>query len=192
MNTSKLETRDAADVARRRPRLALVLLLGLLALGTTGCLKVSSTAATLRDTVADAAALEYDQRIEIRVGLITTSLARLAVNVVDVDPDARLALRALRGAEVGVYRIRGQAGERSSVLDRVDEAMTHKGWQRIVGVMNPNELVAVFVPENVRTARNVEVCVLVLNEREMVVVGARGDLEPLMEMAMSHAHGLDL
>ena len=114
------------------------------------------------------------------------------VNVVDVDPDARLALRALRGAEVGVYRIRGQAGERSSVLDRVDEAMTQKGWQRLVGVMNPNELVAVFVPENVRTARNVEVCVLVLNEREMVVVGARGDLEPLMEMAMSHANGLDL
>ena len=172
-----------------RLRLGIACVLALLSVGLTGCFKVSSDVGALRDSVMKSAAAQWDEKIEIGVGPITLYLARAGLAFVDLDPEARTALHAVRGAEVGVYKLRAGHKElkRAVILSVADKAMARRGWDRIVGVMNQGEFVAIYVPHDARSTRNVRVCLLTLNGEEMVVASARSNLEPLMEMAFKRA-----
>ncbi len=163
--------------------------LALLLVGVTGCFRVSSDVGALRDSVIKSAGAQWDQQIEFGVGAMTLTVARAGLAFVDLEPEARAALQAARGAEVGVYkRRRAQGILRGGVILRAaDQAMAGRGWDRIVGVTNGRELVAVYAPQAVRSTRNVKVCVLVLTPEELVVASARSNLEPLMEIAFNHA-----
>ena len=163
--------------------------LALLLVSMTGCFRVGSDVGALRDSVIKSAAAQWDQQIEFGVGAMTLTAARAGLAFVDLEPEARTALQAARGAEVGVYKRRGAKGQLrgGAILLAADKAMTERGWDRIVGVTHGRELVAVYAPQDVRSTRNVKVCVLVLNPEEMVVASARSNLEPLMEMAFNHA-----
>jgi len=163
--------------------------MGLLSLGLTGCFRVSSDAQTLRDSVMKSAGAEWEEKIEFGVGAFTLSLARAGLAFVNLDPEARTVLDAVRGAEIGVYEWHGRRKtlDRSAALSAADRAMGDHGWDRVVGVMDGGEFVAVYVPRKAASARNLKVCVVVLNGREMVVASARSNLEPLMEIAFSHA-----
>src|SRR5262245_24367343 len=71
-----------------------------LCLGLTGCFRVSSDAQALRDSVMKSASCKWDEQIEIGVGALTLGLARAGLSFVDLDPEARAILSAVRGAEV--------------------------------------------------------------------------------------------
>jgi len=174
---------------RLLPRLAIPVALALLAIGLAGCFKVSSDAQALRDCMMKSAAGEWEEEIEVGVGAFTLNLARAGLAFVDLDPEARTILNAVRGAEVGVYRLPKQRRklDHAAMLAKADKAMANRGWDRVVGVINQSEFVAVYVPNEVRSTRDVKVCVVVLNGREMVVASARSNLAPLMEMAFSRA-----
>jgi len=163
--------------------------LALLLVSMTGCFRVSSDVGALRDSVIKSAGAQWDQQIEFGVGAMTLTAARAGLAFVDLDPEARATLQAARGAEVGVYKRRGAQGEfrGGTILRAADQAMTERGWDRIVGVTNGRELVAVYAPQAVRSTRNLKVCVLVLDPQELVVASARGNLEPLMEIAFNHS-----
>ena len=170
-------------------RLPIAVTLILLPLGLSGCFRVSSDVAALRDSVMKSAPTAWEEQIEIGVGAITLNLARTGLAFVELEPEARAALKAVRGAEVGVYKRRGGGGERqlkqSAILRAADKAMTDRGWDRIVGVVNGRELVAIYAPREVRSTRNMKVCLVTVNERELVVASARSNLEPLMELAFN-------
>ena len=172
-----------------RLRLGIAFVLALLSVGLTGCFKVSSDVGALRDSVMKSAAAQWDEKIEIGVGPITLYLARAGLAFVDLDPEARTALHAVRGAEVGVYKMREghEQLKRAVILSAADKAMARRGWDRIVGVMNQGEFVAIYVRHDVRSTRNVRVCLLTLSGEGMVVASARSNLEPLMEMAFKRA-----
>jgi len=163
--------------------------LALLSVGLTGCFRVSSDVGALRDSVMKSAAAEWDQQIEFGVGAITLNLARAGLAFVSLDPEARAALDAVRGAEVGIYKLRDGHGrlKHGALLSAADKAMAGRGWDRVVGVANRHELVAIYVPRDVRSARKVKVCLLTLNHEELVVASARSNLEPLMEIAFNRA-----
>src|SRR5262245_5868471 len=184
-----LEHRDSQG-KRLRAKLQVTCATGLLTIGLTGCFRVSSDVGALRDSVMKAAQAEREQRIEIGVGPITLNLARAGLAFVDLEPDARTALQVVRSAEVGVYKLRGGHKQRShaAMLSAADKTMAERGWDRVVGVMNPRELVAVYLAANARSPRSVKVCVVVLNGKELVVASARSNLETLMELAESLAH----
>jgi len=178
----KLETR----------KLQIAVTLILLPFGLSGCFRVSSDVRALRDSVMKAAPVaHWEEQIEIGVGPITLNLARTGLAFVELEPEARTALKAVRGAEVGVYKRRGGGEERQlkpgAILRAADKAMTDRGWDRIVGVLNGRELVAIYAPREIRSPRNVKVCLVTVNERELVVASARSNLEPLMELACNHA-----
>src|SRR5207302_1440494 len=80
------------------------------------------------------------------------------------------------------------------VHSAADKTMADRGWDRVVGVMNPREMVAVYLAANARSPRNVKVCVVALNGKELVVASARSNLEALMEMAgiLADRHHVDL
>ena len=170
-------------------RIKTVAALALLLVSMTGCFRVSSDVGALRDSVIKSDGAKWDQQIEFGVGGLTLTLARAGLACVDLEPEARTALQAARGAEVGVYKRRGAKGELrgGAILRAADQAMTERGWDRIVGVTKGRELVAVYAPQAVRSTRNVKVCVLVLDPGELVVASARSNLEPLMEIAFNHA-----
>ena len=64
--------------------------------------------------------------------------------------------------------------------------MTKRGWQRVVGVVEERQLVAVYMPQRGVSERRMKCCVAVLNDRDLVVVSARGNLEPLLAIARQH------
>ena len=172
-----------------RLRLGIAFVLALLSVGLTGCFKVSSDVGALRDSVMKSAAAQWDEKIEIGVGPITLYLARAGLAFVDLDPEARTALHAVRGAEVGVYKLREGHKElkRAVILSAADKAMASRGWDRMVAVINEREFVAIYVRNDARSTRNVRACLLTLNGEGMVVASARSNLEPLMEMAFKRA-----
>lgn len=171
--------------------LAFVLLFGMLCYGFTGYFRLSRDVKALRNSLMDSAASEWDRKIEINVGAFTLNLARTGLGFVDLKSEVRAAVGALRSGEVGFYRLRhGHAPlDHAAMLSAADAAMTGRSWDRLVGVMNRHELVALYVPREVRSAREVKICLVVVNGRELVVAGARSDLEPLAELALN-AHSL--
>ena len=189
MSDSNKAASETKRTHRLLPHLAIPAALALLSVGLTGCFRISSDAQALRDSVMKSASGEWDEEIEIGVGALTLNLARAGLAFVSLEPEARAALAAARGAEVGVYRLQKQRRrlDHATMLAKADQAMSRRGWDRVVGVMNEREFVAVYVPNHVRSTRNVKICVVVMDGQELVVASARGNLEPLMEIAFSRA-----
>jgi hypothetical protein len=173
-----------------RARLSLTFALGLLSIGLTGCFRVSTDVGALRDSVTKAAQAEREERIEIGVGPLTLNLARAGLAFVDLEPEARTALHAVRSAEVGVYKLRGERRQlnHAAMLSAADKTMAGRGWDRVVGVINRHELVAIYVPGNARSSRNMKVCLVTVNDRELIVASARSNLEPVIELAWDRTH----
>jgi len=163
---------------------------GLLVAGVVGHLGVKGDAGTLRDSLMESSTGDWDRKIEVNVGAFALNLARATVAFVDVDPEVRDALRAVRGAEVGVYELhrRGKRHvDRAAMLQAADKAMAARGWDRLVGVVDGDQLVAVYLPAQIRSPRDVKVCIGVLDNEQLVVAGARSNVEPLVELAFRRA-----
>jgi hypothetical protein len=169
-------------------KLGTALVLTFCVVGLTGCLRVGSDAAALRNSLTQSTANEWDKKIEIGVGQCILFVARAGLSRVDMPVEARTALSAVRSAEVGVYErhARGRSLDYAAMLSAADTAMSGRGWDRFVTVCNSRQLVAVYVPEKARSTRDVQVCLAVVSEGELVLASARSNLEPLMAMASSH------
>ena len=183
----------AAASPRRRFRvrtgyvvLALVLCLPLLcAIGIAGYFRLSSAAQALRSSVIESVPGKWDKRLAVHVGGLTLSLVRLGSRLFDLPPEPKAALEALRGAEVGIYRLQDvpSALDYSAMFAATDKSMRRRGWERVVGVARGRQFVAVYMPRNLRTVKRMGCCVAVLNEQDLVVASASGNLEPLLELA---------
>lgn len=167
---------------------AMVLFLMMCVLSVLGMFHLGSEATLLRTTLMSSVAGTWDKKIAIRVGGITTALVRGGSRFFNLPPEPRAALDALHGAEVGVYNLQEEPGyvDRGPMLTRADKAMAARGWDRIVGVVQENNLVAVYIPHKKASARNLRCCVAVFSGRDLVVVSARGNVEPLLALAEKH------
>ena len=87
--------------------------------------------------------------------------------------------------EVGVYELQKQPRQADyrAVLAAADQTMSRRGWERIVGVLEGEQCVAIFVPQKKFSLENTACRVLVLNERDLVIVSARGNLTSLLDVA---------
>jgi hypothetical protein len=74
--------------------------------------------------------------------------------------------------------------ERAAMLAAADSAMTARGWERVVGVMDGKELVAIYLPGEKVSVHRLQCCVLVFDGKEMVLVSVRGNPEPLLIYAL--------
>ena len=184
-------TERAACPGRRLwTRLPIACAVGLVSISLSGCFRVSSDVGALRDSVMKTVSAKQEKQIEIGVGPLTLNLARAGLSFVDLEPEVRKALHVVRSAEVGVYKLRNerQRLNHAAMLSAADKTMTDRGWDRVVGVMNRRELVAIYVPAQARSARNLKVCLLTLNGQEMVVASARSNVEALAEIALNRVN----
>lgn len=153
---------------------------------TTGCFRVSSDTRALRDVGLEFGAVGAEEKIELGVGYFTVGLAKLGTRFVELPPEARMILGSVKGVECSVYELQGRKANLAQVLTEADRAMSKRGCERVVGVLDKEQLVAVYVPRDT-TSRKMSISVLILTDRELVCATARGDLEPVVEMALGKA-----
>jgi hypothetical protein len=175
----------APDQPRRGAALTFALLLGLVAAGAGGCSGGLSEAQAVQDALMDGLPGEWQTRIQVSVGPALFGLARAGVALADVEPEARTAIRSVRGCQVSIHQFVGDRADRPAMLAGTDRAMSEHGWERVVGVLDGDELVAVYAPSGELATRRLPLCVMVFDGRELVVVSALGNVEPLAELAFA-------
>lgn len=171
--------------------LAIILLplipLGGLALGVASYFHLSSDTRALRNELTRASGTEWRKQIGLNIGDTTLGLARGALLFIKgVDREAQTALRAVHGVEVGIYQLTStsKAPDPAAMLNAADKAMSNRGWERVVGVLDNEQMVCVFLPAKI-TSDRMKCCVAVLDDRKLIVVSAKADLQPLVELAKS-------
>ncbi|MDX1953645.1 MAG: hypothetical protein SFY81_15860 [Verrucomicrobiota bacterium] len=167
---------------------ATLVLLLFFALALTGCFRVSRETQVLRDSALHHSSGEWDEKLELALGGLTFGAASLGSRWIEEIPaEVRSALASVKGAEVSIHtavktgKVNGQ-----KLLKEADGKMKGSGWYRVVGYREGNQLVAIYLPEK-SASNDTRVCVLVLQETELVCVSARTDLRRLMKIALEKA-----
>lgn len=198
MNAPATSSTSTVAAANSKPRKGLfwalvIFLLIVIALpiyAVTSVLRLGMESIGLRDAVVPIASVSgrCDKRIEINVGAGLLGIARLACGFADVPEEARLALQSVRRLQVGVYYLPDAGSDhRGTIMERATAVLEGRDWERIVGVVDGSDVVGVFVPRDVDGAKDLDVCVLVLSDHDLVVVSARANvnaLAPLIERAI--------
>jgi hypothetical protein len=151
-------------------------------ISATGCFRVSSETQALRNAALEA--VDADEKIELGVGFFTVRLARFGTQFFDLPREAKLVLESVDGAECSVYDLQGKKPDSATVLARADKAMEKRGLERVLGLAERDDLVAVYIPRSTKSHGNIHLSVLVLNREQLICVGARGDLEPIAQIAL--------
>jgi hypothetical protein len=164
--------------------LGIVVFYGLLAWGVTSFFRLNGDAAALKNAVLSAAPPGTEQMITVNVGPLTTGAVRAGLSFIHLPPEARAGIQTLRSAEVSVYKL-GQSldcFDPQKAFAGADKVMKQRRWTRVVGVVKDGAFVAVYMPSRTSSPEKLRCCVAVLNDRDLVVAGVRGDLVPLMEV----------
>jgi hypothetical protein len=132
---------------------------------------------------------EWRKQFAVNVGYLTVGLARFGVSFFHVPPEATAALAAIDGGEVGVYQVKelDSRPDFAGILRIADKSMQRRGWERIVGVVDGKQFVAVYAPTAIH-GKKLSCCIAVLDEQNLVVVSARGNISPLLQLAQGHLH----
>jgi len=175
--------------------LALVLLApAICAYGITGYFRLGSETKALQRTVMKAMGGECQKKFAIHAGWLTMGAVRLGTRWVNMPPEPRAALEALRTAEVGVYALDEEPAQADSgaLFQEVGVAMGARGWDRIVGVAHGKDMVSVFIPHKANLSRQIACCLMVVSGRNLVIASVRGNPGPLLEIAQRHIdkHGM--
>lgn len=122
--------------------------------------------------------------VQVNAPPLVFTLARLVSHCVDIETEARSALRTLRNAQVNVYKLSEQPTRRVQLelIERMETHMRELGWTRCLCVLDHHDVVLAHVSDSIRDGDSLEVCVVVLSNRDLVIVGARCDAEALSQL----------
>lgn len=164
----------------------------ILAVAVASYLTLDSDAAVLRRHVMSATHSDWHTKVQFSVGRITLGAVRSGLLFVRNSEvaDARLALAAVKHASVGVYELDRSSAKwsREELFVNTDRAMQKRGWSRLVGVSEKQgkETVLVYVSDETEEDEPLEVCVAVIDGREMVVVSTSVDPDVLAQLVEKH------
>jgi hypothetical protein len=168
------------------------------ALGVASLFWLDRDARTVRDHLLAGLHVSPKIRVQLDLGWGSLTVARLVTRCVPKVPEeARAGLSAVRAVGFGVYQLDEPVATTPAALTALDEKMARRGWTRTVLVRNPKETVVVYTKTDGGENGALRACVAVINARECVVVSARGEVTPLLDLARRHladksprAHGL--
>ncbi len=146
-------------------------------------------AALLRREVMAATNSDWHTRVQLDVGPVPLGLVRTMLHFVHHQniEDARLALAAVRHASVGVYERNTAGGVATGQLFAdTDRLMRDRGWTRLVGVAEGQQHVLVYTSDQGSDNR-MDLCLAVVDGKELVVVSTRVDPEAVMKLVAKHA-----
>jgi len=168
--------------------LAPVVLMFAAMIGVASYFYPRAESATLRQSVLATVRGDYHRKIALNVGGMTCGLIRLGAHALKLPPEARAAIAAIRGADFAVYEL-GQeptCAAQSAALAKADRAMTARGWERVVGVRQPNTMVAIYCPRGRSSPTRLRCAVLAWQGRDLVLVSAQANAEPLLAIVEQH------
>jgi hypothetical protein len=172
---------------RARHYIAVTLLLALVmgVFVVWGFFRLGSETETLRESLMSSTQEKWNKKIALHVGIFSTTLVRAGSLFFTIPSEPRAALDAVRGVEFGVYELAEEPVclNSAAILAKADRAMAARGWDRAVGVAHENEVVALYVPRRGGGTRNVRCCLFVLERRNLVVLSAKANIEPLLQLA---------
>jgi hypothetical protein len=168
--------------------LAPFLVLGAVALSY---LTLDSDVRTLRKHVMAATDTQWNTKVQMSVGRATLGAIGQGLRFVnhrDME-DARLALRAVKHASVGVYERASDSTDwsREKLFSETDRAMKRRGWTRLAGVAERKETVLIYVQDDPKDDEPIDVCLAVVSARELVVVSTCVDPWVLGDLIERHA-----
>lgn len=155
-------------------------------------LTLNSEAATLRSQVMDASHSDWDTRVQVSVGRLSFGMLRTGLSLVPgIEEEVRLAMKTVRHASVGVYELADRSANwsREKLFADTDKAMARRGWTRLVGVAEDRNTVLVYVADDADLDATVDVCVAVVDGRNLVVVSANIDGDAIAKLVSSQANG---
>lgn len=146
----------------------------ILGLAAASYLTLDRDAAALRKHVMAASQADWDTKVQFSVGRATLGAVRTGLWFVEAEhiDDARLALGAVRHASVGVYELASDRVKvsREELVTTTDRTMKQRGWSRLVGVVEDRETVLIYVSDEADEDAPLDVCLAVLDGRDLVVV----------------------
>lgn len=149
---------------------------------------LGSDAQALRNGLMKSSGVVWQQNIAVNANWLTLGAVRAGLSRVKLDPGAQAALRSVRSAGVGIYQVAsGTPPDRAAMLAAADSAMTARGWQRVVGVMDGRDLVAIYLPRKHISVHRLKCCVMVFDGKQMVLVSARGNRKPILTYAFKQS-----
>lgn len=160
------------------------------AVKAVGVFQLDTGARTLQTAWRDVAASPTKLQVQLSAGPGLISLARSVVYFIDdVPAEARLALRSVQHASVGVYELEKDAssGDRRSWVTTADRAMTERGWTRITTVLSDREVVMVYLDTATADGEEMRVAVGVSDGDQLIVVSGEIELAPLVELVNGRA-----
>jgi hypothetical protein len=166
----------------------------ILGLAAASYLTLDRDASTLRRNVMRATESNWDTKVQFSVGRVSLGCLRTGLGFIPDSRDkiyeARLALGAIKHASVGVYELDAEADwTPAKIFAHTDAAMGDRGWTRIVGVAGARETVLVYVEDDLDEGDPIELCIAVVDGRQMVVVSTAVDADKLSELVERHVGG---
>ncbi len=161
-----------------------LLVIGLIALAVYRTLTVGGDLRAARNVVVKDLNVGYASKVEVSAHPWLVGLVRFGLSFAPLEPEARLALKSVRGAEVGVYQLASSldGAQRLTLFRQVDDRLAKRGWSRMVTVFDRDNLVLVYAPAGELDPDEVEAFVLVLDGRDLVMVSGSGNLAPIAEL----------
>lgn len=158
-----------------------------IALGVASYFHLGSDTRALRNGLMKANGGEWRQYIGLNVGGLTLGAVRAGLSFAPLDAKAQAAVRTVRGVEIGIFELAPGAKppNRAAMLTDADAAMQARGWERVVGVLDGEDLMGVYVPGTNLSVRQLKCCVAVFDGRRLVVVLAQGKVEPLVKCLLN-------
>jgi hypothetical protein len=158
--------------------------------GVLSMLTLDRDAAFLRHEVMAATDAKWHTKVQLSAGWITLGAVRTGLQFIRAEhmDEARLAMQAVRRVSVGVYEsnVRNTNIARGQLFARTDEMMQKRGWTRLVGVAENNETVLVYTSEDPGSSSRIDLCLAVVDGKQMVVVSTNVDASALAELAERH------
>lgn len=142
-------------------------------------------AAALKHAVVQATGLAGVTRVQVSAGPALLGGAALACRwLPEVPAEARAALAAVRRAGVGVYTLTDapSAESRAAMVQAAEKVLSGNEWRRTVLVNDGPSTVLIFTRGDER-AEAMEICVLVCDGADLVVVSATANGPALFELA---------
>lgn len=166
----------------------------LLGIAAASVMTLHRDAAVLRKHVMAATDANWCTKVQFSVPNIVLGAVRTGMSLVHTShakefEDAKIALKAVSGVSVGVYKLdepRQAEWSREQLFVETDKAMQKRGWTRMVGVVDRRDTVLVYVPQDLDADEPVDICVAVVNGSELVVCSTTVDFDQIVKLAERH------
>ncbi|GJQ63054.1 MAG: hypothetical protein SCALA702_21070 [Melioribacteraceae bacterium] len=172
-----------------------VILLGVMLVTLSGCIGVNRNFKQVRSHVLSNVEGSFKKEAEFRVGKGLITLAGMFVSFAEneTEVDVKGILRNLDRVQVGIYKNRNSERIDFSRAGLVSlcEIMEDRGMYYIVRSIDNDELTGVFLHDN-DTDEIRDMYVVHFDQRELVIVEIKGDLDDIIAIALQEAnHRID-